>query len=68
MHRRETRFDHKGRSHVCQFVFDDAKSGPRPGVLVVPAFSGLKTFELEQAEKLAALGYAALAVDYYGDG
>lgn len=65
---RDAEFTSGGRTFRCRFVHDDAVEGPRPGVLVIPAFFGLRAFEIEQAERLAALGYAALAVDYYGDG
>jgi len=41
---------------------------PRPAVLVAPAFMGLREFEMEQARRLAELGYTALAIDYYGEG
>lgn len=60
--------DVAGRTYRCRLVQDDAAPGPRPGVLVIPAFMGLRDFEIEQAERLAAAGYQALAVDYYGDG
>ena len=42
--------------------------GPFPGVLVTPAFSGLSAMERGHADRLAAMGYAALGVDYYGGG
>jgi dienelactone hydrolase len=57
-----------GVTCIGQLVWDASQTGPRPGVLVAPAFGGLGPFEIEQAERLAALGYVALAVDYYGDG
>ncbi|MEM9798151.1 MAG: dienelactone hydrolase family protein [Pseudomonadota bacterium] len=37
-------------------------------LLVLPAFAGLRAFEMARADRFAALGYAVLAVDYYGDG
>ncbi len=39
-----------------------------PGVLVLPTFRGLTDFERGKALALAEFGYAALAVDMYGDG
>jgi dienelactone hydrolase len=42
--------------------------GKHPGVLVVHEWWGLNDYARERAEKLAALGYVALAVDMYGDG
>jgi dienelactone hydrolase len=42
--------------------------GKHPGVLVVHEWWGLNDYARERAEKLAALGYVALAVDMYGEG
>lgn len=42
--------------------------GPFPGVLVAPAFWGLSPTETGYADRLAAMGYAALGVDIYGGG
>lgn len=42
--------------------------GKHPGVLVVHEWWGLNDYARTRAEKLAALGYVALAVDMYGDG
>lgn len=38
------------------------------GLLIAPAFAGLREFEMEQADLWAAKGYDVLALDYYGDG
>jgi dienelactone hydrolase len=40
----------------------------QPGVLVVPEWWGLNDYARKRARMLAELGYAALAVDLYGDG
>ena len=55
---------------VGHFACDDAAAGePRPAVLVAPAFMGLDDHARGRADRLAAeLGYAALAVDVYGNG
>lgn len=48
---------------------DDAPAkAPRPAVLVVHEWWGLNDYARMRADKLAELGYAALAVDMYGDG
>lgn len=39
-----------------------------PGVLVLPEWWGLNDFAIERARRLAALGFATLAVDLYGNG
>lgn len=45
-----------------------AGAGPHPAVLVVPTAFGLGGHIPAIADRLAAAGYAALAVDMYGDG
>jgi len=58
-----------GSVNLRGFVaFDDQKSQKRPGVLVMPEAFGLGTHAKQRAERLAALGYVALAGDPYGDG
>jgi dienelactone hydrolase len=49
-------------------AYDDAVPGKRPGVLVVHEWWGLNDFAKSRAEKLAGLGYVALAADMYGNG
>jgi dienelactone hydrolase len=49
-------------------AFDDRKPGRRPGVLVMPEAFGLGAQVKRRAERLAELGYVALAGDPYGDG
>lgn len=43
-------------------------AGPRPAVLIFPDIMGIGEFVYERGERLAALGYAALACDLHGDG
>ncbi len=50
------------------FYVDDRFSGPRPGVLVFPEAFGLGEHAKSRAERLAGLGFAALACDLHGDG
>lgn len=47
-------------------VWDDAVSGPRPGVLVVHQWMGLTDYEKHRAGMLAQLGYVAFCADVYG--
>jgi dienelactone hydrolase len=49
-------------------VWDDAVSGPRPGVLVVHQWLGLTEYEQRRATMLAQLGYVAFCADIYGQG
>ena len=51
-----------------RLAWDDDFEGPRPGVLVSHAWGGRGDFEDGKADALAALGYAALALDLYGKG
>lgn len=49
-------------------AIDDAHPGPVPGVLVVHEWWGHNDYARQRADMLAKLGYAALALDMYGDG
>lgn len=50
------------------YAVDDARAGRRPGVLVAPEGGGLVELTKSIARRLAGAGYAAFAMDYYGDG
>lgn len=49
-------------------AWDDAASGPRPGVLMVHGGGGIDDHVRGQARRYAALGYAVFACDMLGDG
>lgn len=49
-------------------AYDDAKTGKRPGVLVVHEWWGLNEYARHRAKMLAELGYTAFAIDMYGEG
>jgi dienelactone hydrolase len=49
-------------------VYDDAKSGTRPAVLVIPEWWGLNDYPKSRARQLASMGYVAFAADMYGNG
>jgi len=49
-------------------AYDDQASGKRPGVLVMPEAFGLGPHAKQRAERIAQLGYVALAGDPYGNG
>lgn len=49
-------------------AWDASQPGPRPGVLVVHEWWGHNEYVRRRARMLAAEGYAALALDMYGDG
>ena len=53
---------------IGHYVYDDAVKGPMPGVVVIPEWWGNNHYSKGRADQLAGLGYAALAIDMYGDG
>jgi dienelactone hydrolase len=65
---RTIEYTHEGVLLEGFLAWDDAHSGPRPGILVAHAFRGRDTFECQRAEDLAALGYVGFALDLYGKG
>lgn len=48
--------------------YDENITGPRPAILVIHEWWGLNDYARMRAQKLAELGYIAMAVDMYGDG
>ena len=57
-----------GKRYVGYFAVDETRAGRRPGVLVAPEGGGLVDLTKSIARRLAEAGYAAFAMDYYGDG
>jgi dienelactone hydrolase len=49
-------------------VYDDAKTGKLPGLLITHDWMGLTEKTKAQADRFAALGYVAFAMDVYGSG
>jgi dienelactone hydrolase len=49
-------------------AYDEKIQSRRPGVLVVPEWWGVNDYVRKRARMVAGLGYAALAVDMYGEG
>ncbi|MBS8226617.1 dienelactone hydrolase family protein [Vannielia litorea] len=56
--------DYEGFSGTI--VTDPANPGPRPGVLVFHSIAWRGPIEVDAAERLAAMGYAAFVADTYG--
>ena len=48
--------------------YDTSVKGKRPGVVVVHDWMGNGEYSKMRAEKMAAMGYVALAADIYGKG
>jgi dienelactone hydrolase len=61
-------YEHDGTKLKGFLAYDDATTEKRPGVLVVHEWWGLNDYARERCKQLAALGYAAFAIDMYGDG
>jgi dienelactone hydrolase len=53
---------------VGHLVWDETKTGRRPGVIVFPEAFGLNEHARQRAERLASLGFVALAADPHGEG
>jgi dienelactone hydrolase len=54
--------------YLGYYAVDDARAGKRPGVLVAHEGGGLSDNTKAVARRLAQAGYAAFALDYFGDG
>ncbi len=59
-------FDYNYADKTYEGYFVHPGGGECPLVLVCHAWGGQHDFEREQADKLAGMGYAALAIDLYG--
>ena len=65
--RDEIAFSFRGNDFVGHLVAPPAVTGPRPLVLVIHNYQGLKFFDVNVAEYLARVGYVGLAIDVYGN-
>ena len=61
-------YEVNGETYTGYMAWDDEAEHQQPGVLVVHEWWGHNEFAREQAEKLAASGYTAFALDMYGSG
>lgn len=61
-----TQYELDGVTLEGLYAYDDSWTGPHPGVLICHAWMGLGDHERETAEKLAAEGCAAFALDIFG--
>lgn len=57
-----------GMKMKSYFAYDARVQGQRPAILVIPEWWGLNDYARKRAQMIAGLGYAALAVDMYGEG
>ena len=68
MHIEDVEYEVDGVRMIGHLATDDERSGRRPAVLLAHEGPGLDDHVKGRAEKLAALGYVAFALDYHGDG
>jgi dienelactone hydrolase len=67
MHQETLTYQADGLTMRSRLMFEPA-AGPRAGVLVFPEAFGLDAHAIRRAERLAALGYVAVACDLHGEG
>lgn len=65
--RRVVLHDHAGAPFESLAVVEEGAE-PRPGILLFPNILGTKEADFAYAERVAALGYAVLVADVYGQG
>lgn len=53
---------------IGYLAWDEAQSGQRPGIVVFPEAFGLNDHARRRADRLAQLGFVALAADLHGEG
>jgi len=66
LQRRKIALEFEGDRYEGDLVAPPENLGPRPLVLVIHNYQGLKQFDRDVAEYLARLGYVGLAIDMYG--
>ncbi|HEY8570351.1 dienelactone hydrolase family protein [Microbulbifer sp.] len=66
MHTEEIEYTIDGESFTGYLAYDDSIEGKRPAILLVHEWWGLNDFTREEAERLAAEGFTAFALDMYG--
>jgi dienelactone hydrolase len=67
MHAESVEYQHRGRRYVGHLALPEGDDR-RAAVLVCHEGPGLDENAKQRAERLAALGYVAFALDYHGDG
>ncbi|WP_433043679.1 dienelactone hydrolase family protein [Dactylosporangium sp. CS-033363] len=61
-------YEHDGAPMEGYSVHDAAVAGPKPAVLIVHDWTGLREYPKARAQMLAKLGYFAFCADIYGTG
>ena len=68
IHEESVTYTLDGKNYNALFAYNENQKGIRPGILVVPEWWGLNDYAKSRAKQLAESGYAAMAIDVYGDG
>ena len=68
MHSETVEYTVNGNAFTGYVAYDDSISGKRPGILVIHEWWGHNDFIRKEADKLAAAGYTAFALDLFGTG
>jgi dienelactone hydrolase len=68
IHEESVTYTLDGKNYDALFAYNENQKGIRPAILVVPEWWGLNEYAKNRAKQLAELGYAAMAIDVYGDG
>jgi len=64
----EVSYEAGGAALKGYLAYDAARTGARPGVLIVHEWWGHNDYVRDRAKMLAEMGYTAFALDMYGDG
>ena len=67
LQRKDVEIEYEGSKYLGHLVAPPSEIGPRPLVLVIHNYQGLKFFDVDVSEYLARLGYVGLAIDMYGE-
>ena len=67
LRRKSIGIEFHGNEFLGHMIAPSEASGPRPLVLVIHNYQGLKGFDVDVAEYLARVGYVGLAIDMYGN-
>ncbi len=68
MHTEIVKYTADGLTMDSHLYYDERQKGTRPGILVFPEAFGLGDHAKSRAERLAGLGFVALACDLHGNG
>lgn len=64
----EISYEYEDKQYVGYLSLHNDPVAPKPGVLLCPEFWGITNYIKWRADQYAALGYAAMVVDFYGEG